>query len=535
MQADPDHTRSLGPTGLAQSKDYRIRYWMVLLAMTVAVLLYLDRICLSTASESVERDLGLSSDKLKWILSAFFWTYALAQLPAGWLGDRFGARWVLASYVALWSLSTALLGLAAGVASLLVLRLACGLFEAGAYPVCAGIVRRWVPAPHRGLASGIVSVGGRLGGALAPVLTIELMLWWTYGQSSLALAADVEPAASSWRPVMFLYGGFGILVSILFVWLYRDSPRDHPLVTERELAIIREGEPVAQVSALPLATGEPPIVSQPDMRLASSPTPDSLPEKSLHGASLHGAAPPESSPTDRSQPMRAARRGSPGTLPMRALLTSGSLWLMSYVQFASNFGWAFLVTLLPRYLSDVHHVSQQTQGWMQSLSLGAGIAGLLVGGRLTDLATRLWGLRYGRAALLSLSRGLVTLAFLGCLAVGSPVQAAICLALVGFATDLGIGATWAYGQDVGGRYVGAVVGWGNMWGNLGAALSPIVFGLISDAFANDLPRGWRFAFLFCAAIQALAAVAAIGVSAHRSLDQEDEPTAEAVGMARGES
>ena len=458
--------------------DYRIRYWMVLLAMLVAVLLYLDRICLSTASASVERDLGLSSDKLKWVLSAFFWTYALAQLPAGWLGDRFGARWVLASYVALWSLSTALLGVAAGVTSLLVLRLACGLFEAGAYPVCAGIVRRWIPAAHRGLASGIVSVGGRLGGALAPVLTIELMLLWSYSYSEGPMSPEAGPADWSWRPVMFLYGGIGIVVAAVFAWLYRDSPRDHPLVTERELAIITQGEPVA------IAT-------------AQSPTGTTLSDSRSISTDL---------------------KPSENLLPIRGLLTSSSLWLMSYVQFASNFGWAFLVTLMPRYLSDVHHVSQQTQGWMQSLSLGAGIAGLLIGGRLTDVATRIWGLRYGRASLLFLSRVLVALAFLGCLAVRNPLEATLCLALVGFATDLGIGATWAYGQDVGGRHVGVVMGWANMWGNFGAALSPIAFDMISTAFALDLPRGWQFAFLFCAAVQALAAIAALGVSAHRSLD-----------------
>jgi MFS family permease len=198
------------------------------------------------------------------------------------------------------------------------------------------------------------------------------------------------------------------------------------------------------------------------------------------------------------------------------LLTNGSLWLMSGVQFASNFGWAFLVTLMPRYLSDVHHVSQQGQGWMQSLSLSAGIVGLLAGGSLTDLATRLWGVRYGRATLLALSRGLVAVAFLACLAVNSPLEATLCLALVGFATDLGVGAMWAYGQDVGGRHVGSVVGWANMWGNFGAALSPIIFGIISEAFALDLARGWQFAFLFCAGVQALAALAACGVNArHR--------------------
>ncbi len=166
---------------------------MVLLAMLVAVLLYLDRICLSTASESVGKDLNLSDEQVSWVLSAFFWTYALAQLPAGWLGDRYGARWVLSSYVILWSISTALLGWAGGLASLFVLRLACGLFEAGAYPVCSRIVRTWVPPQHRGFASGIVAVGGRLGGAAAPLLTMKLMVLWTYGAAGWSMT-DAERA-----------------------------------------------------------------------------------------------------------------------------------------------------------------------------------------------------------------------------------------------------------------------------------------------------------------------------------------------------
>lgn len=445
--------------------DSRVRYWMVLLAMLVAVLLYLDRICLSTASESIEKDLGLSKEQLSWVLSAFFWAYALAQLPAGWLGDRFGARWVLSSYVILWSLSTALLGLAGGIVSLLMLRLACGLFEAGAYPVCSGIVRTWVPPSHRGLASGVVAVGGRLGGALAPLLTIQLMLWWSYGGEYWS-AGKLEPAITSWRPVMMVYGIVGIVIALIFVWLYRDQPAKHPLVSPAELKIIGGHEQLADQSA------------------------------SSGVAQAHAV---------------------PG-LPLAGMLGSTSLWLMSFVQFASNFGWVFLITLMPRYLKEVHHVSQQAQGLMQSVPLAAGIVGLLVGGVLTDFVTRRWGLRYGRAILLVISRVIVGVAFIGCLAVSDPVQATLFLALVGFSTDLGIGAVWAYAQDVGGKHCGSVMGWANMWGNLGAAVSPVLMGYILGYFGEGSQRGWQMAFVFCAFIQLLAVFASLGVTADKKID-----------------
>ncbi len=449
-------------------RDLRIRYWMVLLATLVAVLLYLDRICLSTAMQSIEKDLGLNEDQRKWVLAAFYWTYAAFQLPTGWLGDRYGARWVLGAYVALWSLSTALMGFAGGITSLLMLRLACGAFEAGAYPVCAGIVRKWVAPAHRGKASSIVSVGGRLGGALAPIITIELMLWWTYGQPSFMTETTGDPSHSSWRPVMFLYGGAGLVIAAIFMKLYRDSPQKHPLVTPAELANI---------------TGT---------------SPDTVP----------------TSPSDTSKPANPAP-----PFPFKPIVTSLNLWLMCYVQFASNFGSTFLMTLMPRYLKDVHNISQQTQGLLQSLSLGAGIVGLLIGGWLTDLAAKRWGLRIGRSALLVASRGLVAIAFLACLGVKDAVQATIFLAMVGFATDLGLGATWAYGQDVGGKHVGSVMGWGNMWGNLGAALSPIILGWIAELFVTNIKLGWQFAFIFCAVIQFIAVFAALGVRANQPISQ----------------
>ncbi|MFO1064356.1 MAG: MFS transporter [Pirellulales bacterium] len=464
---------------MTEQSDNRVRYWMVLLATMVAVLLYLDRVCISTAAKSVEIDLHMESEHLKWVLSAFFWTYALAQLPAGWIGDRFGARWVLGTYVALWSLTTALLAIAWDARSLLVLRLLCGLFEAGAYPVAAGIVRKWVPAGSRGLASGFVSVGGRLGGALAPIITIELMYRWSHGTSGFSVAEGVNPDPSSWRPVMALYGIVGVVISAIFVWLYRDKPEEHPLVTERELAIIQD-------------------------RVANGPA-------VVNGGLDDG----------RTKTARNAGLQSQAAPPLLwALMSNPSLCLMSFVQFASNLSWAFLVTMMPVYLEKVYAVKQQSTGWMQSLSLGCGIFGLLLGGTLTDWATRMWGLRFGRAVMLMVSRGFVGTAFIVGMGVRDPLQAAICLAVVGFATDLGIGSMWTYAQDVGGKHAGTVLGWSNMWGNLGAALSPILFGSIAESQKENPAFGWQLAFLTCACVQFAACAAAYGVSAARPLFPE---------------
>jgi len=85
------------------------------------------------------------------------------------------------------------------------------------------------------------------------------------------------------------------------------------------------------------------------------------------------------------------------------------------------------------------------------------------------------------------------------------------LSIVGFATDLGTPAIWAYGQDVGGEFVGSVVGWGNMWGNFGAAVSPMFFTFVITRAPQD--SGWEYAFLACAAVNLLAAAAALRINA----------------------
>ncbi len=113
----------------------------------MAVLLYLDRICIPFLEQYIREDLHLSKNQGSLLLSAFFWAYALGQVPAGWLSDRFGARTMLALYILLWSLFTGWMGLAESYALLVVFWFGCGLAQAGAYPTSAGIDAGVLAAP----------------------------------------------------------------------------------------------------------------------------------------------------------------------------------------------------------------------------------------------------------------------------------------------------------------------------------------------------------------------------------------------------
>src|SRR5262249_1137291 len=142
-------------------------------------------------------------------------------LPAGWLADRFGPRRMLVAYIALWSLCTAFTGLAAGLLGLVIIRCACGLAEAGAYPTSALMVSRWFPFHHRARANGVVAFGGRLGNWMA--------LWLT----ALAIAT-----LGSWRPVLWIYGTIGLVLATATHIVFRDHPSEHPWANAAEKELV---------------------------------------------------------------------------------------------------------------------------------------------------------------------------------------------------------------------------------------------------------------------------------------------------------
>ncbi|MEO8495869.1 MAG: MFS transporter, partial [Planctomycetota bacterium] len=162
---------SQGPT--------RVRHLVVASAFLMSALLYLDRYCVSIAAVYMQQDLGLTDQQVGQMLGAFFLTYALGQVPAGWLNDRFGSRLMLTIYIISWSLFTGLTGAAGAFGALLLLRYGFGLAQSGAYPTAASVVSKWVPLQTRGRASGIIAVGGRVGGVLAMFATGYLLIWLT--------------------------------------------------------------------------------------------------------------------------------------------------------------------------------------------------------------------------------------------------------------------------------------------------------------------------------------------------------------------
>ena len=204
-----------------------VRHHIIAATTLAAVVLYLDRICIAeiVKLDEFKNSLSLTKEQTGDIMSVFFYAYAFFQVPAGWLSDRFGARRMLPLYISIWSICTILTGLANGVLMLIAARILFGIAQAGCYPTAGSLVKRWVPLPRRGTASSIVSFGGRLGGAIAPLVTAWLLKDFL-----------------TWRWVLVLYGCSGFLVAAHFWRVFRETPAEHPQSNEAEQTLIAAAE-----------------------------------------------------------------------------------------------------------------------------------------------------------------------------------------------------------------------------------------------------------------------------------------------------
>lgn len=561
------------------------RYAIIGVCMLMSALLYIDRLSFSIAEPYIRQDLLLTKIQTGYCISAFFWFYALGQMPGGWLTDRFGPRMMLPMYILAWSFFTAMIGMVTGLVMLLAMRGAFGLGQAGAYPTGSNIVARWIPVAGRGGASSLVTLGGRIGGAVMPLLTALLLVnlvptdkQYTY-QSEQILdavavvsklypqslsdakdeavsseedvklvelpshllylkeqmpstlqemsvrmsekegavnAADQRELAqgfnaiinnskfynaeafssikslddycqscaarlekgeslttaesvqfnrfllesiypfeiegvyvSSWRNVLYIYGAFGIAVAAV-VWLVmRDSPRKHPWCNEAEQLLIQ-------------------------------------------GPTLEST---------KSEPF-----------PFKEIIYCPSMWFSAASQFCVNVAWLFIVTWFVTFLMEEHSLSIMERSWAVSLPLMVGFLGMLLGGMFTDFMAR--GERsLRRARAIPWGGGVLcaAVAFAVCPLLDNPWSITAMMALVAFSVDFAVPSVWAFSQDIGGKYVGSALGFGNMFGNFGAAVSSPLLAYIAIEYS------WNAMFLVCAGVLCLASVAGFLVDASRPL------------------
>jgi MFS family permease len=197
------------------------RYWVIFSAVTLAILSYIDRVAISQASGRISTDLHLSESQMGLIFGAFALSYALFEVPSGWLGDWMGPRRVLVRIVLWWSAFTALTGAAWSFRSLAAVRFLFGAGEAGCFPNLTKAFSAWLPLSERSLAQGLMWSFARWGGAFTPPLVL-----FTYRHIG-------------WRLAFVTFGTLGVAWSIVFNRWFRDRPDDHPSVNAAERDLLR--------------------------------------------------------------------------------------------------------------------------------------------------------------------------------------------------------------------------------------------------------------------------------------------------------
>lgn len=571
-----------------------MRHGIVAITTVMAVLLYLDRFAVGIATTYIGQDLRMTQTQMSWFLSAFFWSYALGQVPAGWFSDRFGAQRMLTLYILAWSIFTGWLGFAYEVWLILLLRLLCGLAQAGAYPTAGGMIRVWVPLSRRGVANSIVALGGRAGGVLAPILTAGLIVAFSHDadpaqfqQSDIVddrrfvIAFQTKPESPREAIVQRLQSGFPESLQATLENKAKaelgakdsvTSPTFNPkaiwyveLIDEMAKALktpdLYSGIDFSRLKLVPEArellakrTEGTDLTKEETLRLNRLVTEAAFPNviRQFRGAGwrptmiaygLIGILVaigfyvvardlPELHPW-----CNAAERqlidGVPESIaanvvhppfPLKQILTNVGLWGNSLMQAFTNIGWLFVVTWLPRYLDQVHGVPLKWQAIMTAIPTGAGILGMYLGGWWTDLATSYAGRKWGRRLPVLATRFSAGLGYAICLLLSVcflpgpswlPWGYVTALCLMAFSVDMGNPAVWGYAQDVGGKFTGSVLGWANMWGNLGAAVAPLIYNAILGE--NPGTADWTMMFAICLAAFILSGLCALVMDSTKPL------------------
>ncbi|MFZ0273455.1 MAG: MFS transporter [Acidobacteriaceae bacterium] len=176
---------------------------MITLLVIAVLINYVDRGNLALAAPLLGRDWGMSASQLGILLSAFFWTYVLLQVPVGWLVDRFSASSVLAWGFVAWSAATVVTGLARGFATLLAMRLLLGVGEAVIFPASSKIFTECIEEKDRGLANGLLIAAIRWGTAVGAFGGGLLMARFGWRRTFLAIGLAGLlwlPAWLRWKP-----------------------------------------------------------------------------------------------------------------------------------------------------------------------------------------------------------------------------------------------------------------------------------------------------------------------------------------------
>jgi len=224
-----------GTAAADAQRPTRSRFAIMALLFICVVINYLDRSNISITAPAMRAELGLDTARMGYVLSAFGWTYALCQIPGGWLVDRVAPRALYATLIVLWSIATIAVGFTTSVAGLIAVRLLVGALESPSYPINNRVVTTWFPERERATAIGFYTSGQYVGLAfLTPVLAVIQL-------------------RAGWHMVFVVTGSIGVVWGLAWYLLYR-QPHEFPGTNAAEIDQIRRGGGLVDLGSDPSAT-----------------------------------------------------------------------------------------------------------------------------------------------------------------------------------------------------------------------------------------------------------------------------------------
>ena len=218
---------SRAPVPELAERPTHVRYWVIVFAVFLAIITYIDRVALSRAAPDITRELGLGTVAWSWVFGAFNVAYALFEIPGGFLGDWLGPRRVLMRIVLWWSCCTASFGFTWNVYSLATTQFLFGAGEAGCFPNLTKAFTTWLTNKERVRAQGVMWLSARWGGAFTPLLV------------------GIVISHVGWRHAFQIFGALGLLWAIPFYWWYRDDPLQNRRLNTAERDLVRQSAKLA--------------------------------------------------------------------------------------------------------------------------------------------------------------------------------------------------------------------------------------------------------------------------------------------------
>lgn len=437
------------PSDLFSERPTRFRWVIFMLGCGTSWMMYLHRYVFSMIKPKLS-DAGVSESELGVLDSVFAICYVSFQIPSGVITDVFGAHLYLTAAIAVWSIALAM-HTVPGFGPLSLARGLMGTAQAGVFAAISRVTRTWFPLSVRTTVQGFMGVfSGRIGGMSANLI---------YGTVMLGLLA------LSWQAGALVLAGAGIALALLFLVLFRNSPRQSPFVNEAEAELIEVGESPASRRKMPFK--------------------------------------------------EVFRRMSPRSI--------ANLLAVTLSAFLSTMADNLYSNWIPLFLYQVYQLKFAEMGIYSALPLLGGAIGGVVGGMFNDFLLRNLGSRRWARSLVGVigKCGAGVWLAVALLFYDNPYAFCLMLVVVKFFADMEVATRWGTVTDIAGPATASVFSFNNSVAAIGQVVAPLLFGFVAQL------ASWHLVFLIAMGIYILGGLTWLVTNCTIPLIREDDeaPTA----------